>query len=194
MERTKKMLSELAKQFPHIAPNHISCVVRDYKTERGYLARLSRENEENKAAHEEPLPVGMTIEVEWHKNHTWGNCPRVELTWETEDGHSHRDYNAGYASGWGYDKLSSAVADALNKHFKNILYAIRNRSTKNKPYGLSYYKGSFPHFEGGVGMECYYRVFAWLGYKMVCVASGKTYDVYEVTRVTKGLKPTKSYK
>lgn len=194
MERTKKLLSGLAKQFPHISPNHISCVVRDYKTERGYLARLSRENEENKAAHEEPLPVGMTINVEWHKNSIWGNCPRVELAWETEDGHSHRDDNAGYASGYGYDKESTAVAEGLNKHFKNILYAIRNRSTKNKPYGLSYYNGSFPHFEGGVGMECYYRVFAWLGYKMVRVASGKTYDVYEVTRVTKGLKPTKSYK
>ena len=32
----------------------------------------------------------------------------------------------------------------------------------------------------GVGVNCYYSIFEHLGYKMHCVATGKTFDAYQI--------------
>lgn len=191
MKLSEKRLNELCKEFAHVEPAHIKFEAGDYKTERGLLARLSKENEENEEEHSKPLPVHITLEVEWHKSSTWGSNPSVEMTWEDEEGHYFRDPVAGRASGCGYDKHSAAVAEALNKHCKNLLWAAMKKNFKDAPYGIHKYGGSFPSFEGGVGMSCYPKIFAWLGYKCTCIASGKTYDVWQIERKTLGLKSWK---
>ena len=182
MELTKKQIAAFARQYPHVSKTTIVVDARDYKTEKGLVIHLNKMNADNEAEHNKPLPKHIKIEVEWYKSRTWGLCPSVDLTWLDVDGRWHKASRAGYASGCGYDKHSAAVAEALNKHFKNLLYSARNKRLANKPYGISYHQGSFPYFEGGVGMECYPRVFAWLGYTMKRVASGKTYDVWTIDK------------
>lgn len=182
MKTTRKQISRLTKEFPHISRNTIEVEAREYKTERGLLSRLQKLNDEAEQKHCEPIPIYIEIEVEWHKSHTWGMCPRVEMRWEDAEGHWHYDEKAGYASGYGYDKHSAAVAEALNKHFKNLLYSARNRDFKKAPYGIPKYEGSFPHFEGGIGMSCYPLIMRWLGYTMKHTADGRTYDKWVIVK------------
>lgn len=180
MELTKKQMSQWAKEFPHVSANRIKYDAKKYKTERGYYNHLKKSNEENERLHSQPLPIYIDIDVDWIRNPYWGHNPKVSMRWEDAEGSWHYDEHAGSASGCGYDKHSAAVAEALNKHFKNWLYAIRKKSTKNKPYGINFYKGSFPSFEGGVGMSCYPNIMNWLGYSMRHVASTNTYDKWVI--------------
>jgi len=177
MELSKKKVVELAKVFTHVSRNTIIVDARDYKTERGFLKHIESLNSENERLHNMPMPVYIEVELNWHKN-IYGWCPRASMRWCDVERKWHYDEKAGYAGGYGYDKTSAAVAEALNKHCKNWLYSIRNRRTKNKPYGLSYYNGSFPIFEGGVGISCYKPVMEWLGWKFKHVASTETYDKF----------------
>ena len=177
MELSKRKVAELAKVFTHVSKNYILVDARDYKTERGVLKHIESLNAENERLHNLPLPVYIEIELNWHKN-IYGWCPRATMRWCDAERKWHYDDNAGYAGGYGYDKTSSAVAEALNKHCKNWLYSIRKKSTKHKPYGISFYQGSFPIFEGGVGINCYVPIMEWLGWKFRRVANSKTYEKY----------------
>lgn len=177
MELSKRKVADLAKVFTHISKNRILVDARDYKTERGFLKHIESLNTENERLHNLPMPVYIVIELKWHKN-IYGWCPRAYMRWCDTDDNWHYDDNAGYAGGYGYDKTSSAVAEALNKNCKNWLYSVRKKSTKHKPYGIAYYKGSFPFFEGGVGISCYPPIMEWLGWKFNTVASSDTYDKF----------------
>ena len=181
MKLTKKRISELAKEFTHITKKEIESRSKDYKTERGLLSYLKKTNASEEAEHSKPLPVYIEIEVEWKKSYTWGMCPRASMRWENADGMWNVINDAGYASGWGYDKHSSVVAEALN-HFKNLRYAVRNKNFKKAPYGICKSDYTYCYFEGGVGMSCYPRIMEWLGYKMKHVADGKTYDKWVIVK------------
>lgn len=181
MELTKKRLNELAKTFTHIQKKEIESCAKSYKTERGFLNYLARANYHAETAHNEPLPIYIEIEVEWKRNQTWGWCPRASMRWEDANGGWHYIENAGYASGWGYDKHSTVVAEALN-HFKNLRYASRNKNFKNAPYGIGKSDYTYCYFEGGVGMSCYPRIMSWLGYEMEHAADGKTYDKWVIIK------------
>lgn len=181
MELTKKQINEFAKEFAHVSKTTIKVDARDYKTMRGVRNHLASINEVLEQKHNEPMPLYIDMDVTWRRT-AWGWCPRVSMRWEDASGAWHLDNNAGYASGCGYDKHSAAVAEALNKHFKNLLYASRNRDFKKAPYGIPKYKGSFPYFEGGVGMSCYPIIMDWLGYKMKHVAWTDTYDKWIIVK------------
>ncbi len=45
MELTKKRVRELKKEFPHLSEIDITSSRRDYKTEKGLISRLERDNE-----------------------------------------------------------------------------------------------------------------------------------------------------
>lgn len=182
MNLTKKQVREYAKAYPHITAKDIEYKANDYKTERGFVKWLTNANAEAEEEHNKPLPIYIKLEVEWRRSTMWGYNPSVDMRWEDANGEWHYMEKAGCASGCGYDKHSAAVASALNKHFKNLLYSIRNKRTTNKPYGISYYEGSFPSFEGGVGMECYPKIFQWLGFEMRHVANGNTYDKWVIVK------------
>jgi hypothetical protein len=47
-------------------------------------------------------------------------------------------------------------------------------------YGSGY--GLTPSIEGGVGVSCYPGIFDKLGYKFETIASGKTFDVFAITK------------
>ena len=134
----------------------------------------------------------ISINVQWNKNRTWGANPTAEI--RTADG-----WFSGYASGCGYDKESAAVASAMNQSaaVRKVIYkaaeqalasgqAFKRLSSGRVPwhdvlgYGSGY--SVLPHFEGGVGVSCFWEIFKRCGFSSRCVASGKIYDVYMVER------------
>lgn len=108
----------------------------------------------------------ITINVDWIKNKTWGYNPHAKIY--TDDGIT----TEGKASGCGYDKQSTAIAEALNKNnnILKLLYTAKNKkmtlkNTNNHDilgYGSGY--GVLPYFEGGVGVPSLLNIFKKLGY------------------------------
>lgn len=117
----------------------------------------------------------ITIRVDWVKNKTWGMNPHAESI--TSNG-----YFFGTASGCGYDKLSTAVASALNQDI-SILKRLYNEFERALRKGLSprdaigYGSGyTYPYFEGGVGYGSLKRIFDNLGAKVNQWNETKTSD------------------
>lgn len=120
---------------------------------------------------------GFTVVVEWKRNKTWGSNPRVTL----KDG---KEYS-GYASGCGYDKESTAVAEALNKDpaIRRALYrekALNIDETNEKIFGYGV-RGLLPQFSGGVGMSSILSCLSRLGFHCSHVSTSST-DVYTFER------------
>ncbi len=150
------------------------------------------------AAHRAQKPVkSMTINIEWKKSRTWGSCPTAYADVSFHDGTytRSRDYRA---SGCGYDKESTVIAEAFNEFLRYKLYERRklksriNSEEVNHPYGVYYYDGkepkadergyiSKPSYNGGVGTSCYYKIAEFIGGTFERVASGKTFDAYRYT-------------
>lgn len=122
----------------------------------------------------------ITINVEWARNRTWGMNPTA-VVWTSYAGRTE-----GRASGCGYDKESSAIAQALNKN-KNILKLLYdykekeleagNQANNETLFGYGSGYGVLPYFEGGVGVNSHIRIFENLGFK-VKQTHGKLSDSY----------------
>jgi hypothetical protein len=128
---------------------------------------------------------GATISVEWKKSRMWGNNPKAEARIEKPD--SRCFYESGSISGCGYDKESTAIAEAINQsnEFLKLLYLAKENDPTAKNgellgYGSGY--GILPRLEGGVGVSCYPRIFEKIGFDFHNSASGKTFDVYTITK------------
>lgn len=150
-------------------------------------------------AHKKQKPVKeLTIKIEWKRSRTWGNCPRAEATVSFKDGSFERKEGY-YASGCGYDKESTVIAEIFNDFLRYKLYEKRklkstiNGEKVNHPYGVSYYDGKEqtpdpergyirkPLFNGGVGTSCYYAISQFISGNFEHIASGNTFDVYKYT-------------
>ena len=85
-----------------------------------------------------------------------------------------------YTGGWGYDKLSTALAEVLNQYqplmklmyeyidnkmFEEGSLTINNHEVLG--YGSGY--GILPYFESGVGVSSFYKIFDNLGLKLTQV-------------------------
>lgn len=79
-----------------------------------------------------------------------------------------------YTGGWGYDKLSSAIAEVLNEYLplKELLYNHKEKylfenkliqADNHKIFGYGSGYGILPYFEGGVGVNSYYKIFNTIG-------------------------------
>ena len=94
-----------------------------------------------------------------------------------------------YTGGWGYDKLSTAIAEVLNQYhplmklmyeyidnkmFKEGSLTINNHKVLG--YGSGY--GILPYFEYGVGVSSFYKIFDKLGLKLTQV----TDEFYRITK------------
>lgn len=129
----------------------------------------------------------ITVSIEWKKNRTWGSNPTAEAKIYYSDFNCCY-FESGSIGGCGYDKGSTAFAQALNqsKGFLKLMYALKdaNIETSNHDlfgYGSGY--GILPRLEGGVGVSCYPSIFEKLGFKMRTVASGKSYDAYLIEKI-----------
>lgn len=160
--------------------------VEERKVKREAEKELKRiETEKN-----QPEISEITFTIEWKKSRTWGYCPRLEVNGYYKEsipgeGKFFRD-DSFYASGCGYDKLSTVVGQACNKYLKYLLWKneTRIKAEKNNPdfpYGISNYSENRFSYGQGIGIECYPRIFEYLGAKFEKIASGSSFDVYKVT-------------
>lgn len=120
-------------------------------------------------------PAAVSIVVEWHKSQTWGMNPRARVAAE-------RVATYGSASGCGYDKESAAIASAFNQNPETLKILYDHAEAGGVfPYGVDVRAG-LPSFAGGCGVSCFYSIFEACGYTFRQVASGKMFNVYEITR------------
>ncbi len=124
----------------------------------------------------------ININVEWAKNRTWGANPTAEV-WAAGK------WTTGKASGYGYDKLSAAIAQAFNQNYSilKLLYSkydkVLSKNIKAETrdvlgYGSGYYQK--PHFDGGVGYNCFRSIFKDLGAKVNTWQETKTSDTMTI--------------
>ena len=94
-----------------------------------------------------------------------------------------------YTGGWGYDKLSSAIAEVLNKYqpLMKLMYEyIDNKMWDEGSLTIDNHKvlghgsgyGILPYFESGVGISSFYKIFDNLGLKLTQV----TDEFYRITK------------
>lgn len=126
----------------------------------------------------------LEIAITWKQSYTWGWNPTAYIKSHLLDQQKYNYYerSEGYATGCGYDKLSAAIASALNDSngALKLLYTAeekRLRKAKNGlttsrrdfiGYGSGY--GSMPYFEGGVGFGCQTSIFENLGFKVKTIS------------------------
>ena len=137
---------------------------------------LKEEEEKNQRKVEE-----MSINIEWKKSPTWGYCPRAYAKIKFNDGFGESETYK--ASGYGYDKESTVIADIFNEVLKYKLWdlaANENLDRKEIPYGIVLNDEFNHYYEGGVGVSCYYNIVKFLGGNMEHIANGKTFDVYSI--------------
>ena len=155
-----------------------------------------KEQSRIEAERNQPAIRQMTISIEWKKSRTWGSNPHASVEIEYHDrtagewGTGHFRDGGFTASGCGYDKESTVIAEIFNKYMKYKLWALTPEQRKGgngsndrgtAPYGIHVYSMDRPHYGGGIGTSCYYRIAEYIGGKFECVASGKTFDVYRYT-------------
>jgi len=188
----KKLDWYLNSLLPVAKKNHVFKTVSELKS---YLIdRLEKqtikkiESLQNQLSFSDNLEEieSLTITVEWKKSSMWGSNPTAEA-YINGIGR----VSSGSIGGCGYDKCSTAVANVLNQvpQFKKLMCELKNKLSNCKKtnrevfgYGAGY--GIIPTFEGGVGVSCYDRIFNSIGYEFKTVSSGKTFDVYRISKVT----------
>lgn len=133
----------------------------------------------------------IEITIEWKRSKIWGSNPHAEARVSFHDGTF--EYSDGYtASGCGYDKQSTVVAEIFNKYLKYKLWnktieeCKRNdrdwKGSKQAPYGIwaDIYEGIESRgFSGGIGTSCYVAISEFIGGQFKTIASGKSFDVFE---------------
>lgn len=125
--------------------------------------------------------INATLTIEFKKSTTWGWNPTCDIRIKSDSSYNY--YNSGSISGCGYDKESTAFADAINQSdsFKKLLLKNRHKLRKNKTYGYSI-NSHFIGLSGGVGVSCYYGVLSVCGYELKEVTSTKTVTVYTISK------------
>ena len=163
---------------------------REAKKQAEELTRIEMEKTQ-------PEVKTLTITIEWRKSRTWGSNPHAhaEMTfkdnsggpWKTGFFRTETDYTC---NGWGYDKESTVIAQIFNEFMKHKLWSLGidklrggngSNDKGNAPYGIHLYSENNPHFGGGIGTSCYYRIAEYIGGTFEHIASGKTFDVYKYT-------------
>lgn len=131
-------------------------------------------------ANAEPIDH-IELKVEWKRSQTWGLNPSCEC-WANE-------YTTGKASGCGYDKLSAATAEAMNKNtaILKLLFDKYEQTLETNPeaslrQSLGYGSGYIlPFFEGGVGFSSHQSIFEGLGFSVLW-SEGKMWDYMLITK------------
>ena|SRR3990167_2430509 len=139
----------------------------------------------------------FVIIIEWKDSRIWRSNPRA---------YTNYGFKGDSVGGWGYDKRSTATAQALNSHLPilKLLFEKKNKEiinfkAKNSEgdkldkkngynrlvlgYGSGY--GLLPHFEGGVGVSCYVSILKNLGLDMQTITNTSNIDVYLIKKVRK---------
>lgn len=158
-------------------------------------AQLEKQIKEIEEIEKAPDFTGeLIITVEWKDSRMWRSNPRA---------YTNYGFKGDSIGGCGYDKLSTATAQALNsdKRILKLMYIAKNKLLAKKHYNpdgslmsdndihrkfLGYGSGYniLPKFEGGVGVSCHQRIIEGLGLVWKNITSTDSTDVYLIT--TKG--------
>ena len=174
-------MKELKKMFPFMTEEELEHDMQYNKWIKleKFLEQERKTNEGYRARAERPDVKRLRIHVQWKKSATWGRNPHAHYSCHFQDGtYASGDETCG---GCGYDKESTVIATIFNQCCSGMLWRKTHKrgGLKNKPYGI--YEGYFPHFDGGIGTNCYVSITQWLGGQWERVDSGKDYDSYEIT-------------
>ena len=174
----------------------MTTTITDPKTEK----KLQRQKERDHAkrlllieAQKNQKPVkSLTITIEWRKSRMWGMNPHATGQVVYKDGVHERFFAK--ASGYGYDKKSQVIADLFNQVLKYRLWdeAIMSKAFEGRrPYGIFAPKVRddglplCPHFEGGIGAECYRDISEYIGGKWEQIVNTPTCDVFRYEEASK---------
>jgi hypothetical protein len=130
----------------------------------------------------------ITLSIDWKKSQMWGHNPQATAKVTYLDNITETFYSD-RVSGAGYDKESTAFANAMNQinGILNKMISIKNDNISKDNRDLFGYgtQGDFiPSFAGGVGVSCYYNVLESIGYKLKHIANGQTFDVYTIEKIS----------
>lgn len=122
------------------------------------------------------------ITVKWTRSATWGSNPKATIIVNNM-----RRIESSSIGGCGYDKETTAIAQAMNQSDTLLKLACMAIENSSKPYAINNFSEylSLPDFEGGVGVSSYRSAFESMGYKWENVSSGKTFDVYTIRKIEK---------
>jgi len=130
----------------------------------------------------------VLISVEYTRSRTWGACPKATVTVNYTD-NTRANFESSRITGCGYDKESTAIAEALNQSngVLRYLYEIKNKRANVRKsnrdvigYGSGY--GILPQFEGGVGVSCMRKICDSIGFEFKHISNGKMFDVYQMVK------------
>ena len=136
----------------------------------------------------QPKLESLTITIEWKKSRMWGSNPHATGEARTTEGR--RLVGTATASGCGYCKRSTVIADLFNQFLRHKLYdsAVLARLAIKKPYGMSFPKDGqkwLPYFDGGIGEGCYRQISEAIGGTWECVAHTDSVEVYQYKEIQK---------
>jgi len=138
----------------------------------------------------------LVITIEWKKSYMWGTNPRA---------YTNYGFTSESIGGCGYDKKSTALAQALNSHkpLLKLLYEKKNNALKNPKTeytGVNGDKGThqsqinqevlgygsgyriLPYFEGGVGTNSHKRIIEGLGLSFGHITNTPNTDVFIISK------------
>ena len=155
---------------------------------RAMIRKAQVEAFKEKAKREQRPVKAITITIEWRKSRTWGNNPHAEARVEFKDG-TFRRMDGFTASGCGYDKKSTVIANIFNAFLLYKLYGplpsdymeYLNGEQVKTPYGVHLPGEYSAYYDGGIGTNWYFNISKFIGGTFENVASGKTFDVFKYT-------------
>lgn len=126
----------------------------------------------------------INIITEWKDSKTWGKNPSVKVAiyYTRKNLSTGVECCEGFASGCGYCKESSAIAQAFNSSqlLKALLIKAKEKALKQGealPYGSGY--GAIPYYSQGVGVNCLMGLLEYLGAK-TSEQHGKNSSAYQI--------------
>jgi hypothetical protein len=136
----------------------------------------------------QPKLESLTITIEWRKSRMWGWNPYATGEAITKEGY--RLTKWAKASGCGYCKRSTVIADLFNQFLRHKLYdqKVISGLCKSKPYGIRLREvgGNWlSYFEGGIGEDCYSDISKAIGGTWEQIANAKHVDVYQYKEIKK---------
>lgn len=191
-ELRRKATSEIIKHFNEKrqaleqTPEKTTAKIRGLELQRSNAikAKIAEIEAVEKA---EPFKGQLIITVEWKRSRMWGSNPKS---------YTNFGFESDSIGGCGYDKLSTATAEALNNHkpLLKLLWQAKEKYLATHPrtkkgnsdihreilgYGAGY--GLLPRFEGGVGVGSHQRIIEKLGLQWQNVTSTNNTDVFIIS-------------
>ena len=177
------------KENTHMITTTIENDTRKQKSEaRKVIREAVKFQKKLEAVKAQPKLESLTITIEWRKSRTWGMNPYATGEAITKEGF--RLVGTAKASGCGYCKRSTVIADLFNQFLRHKLYdqEVINRLSLGKPYGIRLAesgKNWLSYFEGGIGEDCYSDISKVIGGTWKRLANTESVDVYQYKEIQK---------